>query len=52
MTAYEISNIQRALGRIEGIALGLEDKYEKNLLEAVKVINLIVEAQEGENCEG
>ncbi len=37
------STIQRMLGKIEGVAFGLEDKFATPLLDAVEVIDGILD---------
>ena len=37
-----ISTIERALGKIEGVAFVLEDKYRSPLLDAIELIDIAV----------
>ena len=39
----KISTIERMLGKIEGVAFVLEDKYAMPILDALKVIDSVVE---------
>ena len=38
----KISTIERMLGKIEGIAFVLEDKYATPLLDAIEVIDCVI----------
>ena len=39
----KISTIERMLGKIEGVAFVLEDKYSMPILDALEVIDSVVE---------
>ena len=39
---YQYSTIERMLGKIEGVAFVLEDRYALLLLDAVKVIDAVL----------
>lgn len=47
MTIKDKNAIQRMLGKIEGVAFVLEDKYATPLLDAVEVIDTIIEREKG-----
>lgn len=42
MTLVDKATIQRALGKIEGVAFALDDRYASSLLDAVEVIDYIL----------
>lgn len=39
----KLSNIERMLGKIEGVAFVLEDRYASPILDAVEVIDAVLE---------
>lgn len=47
MTDRDKSTINRMLGKIEGVAFGVEDKIATPLLDAVEVIDFIIDREEG-----
>ena len=51
LTPNDLSTIQRMLGKIEGVAFAVEDKIATPLLDAIKVIDCILE-KEDKPCEG
>lgn len=48
MNIKDKESIQGALGKIEGVAFALEDKYASTLLDAIEVIDSILDNEEGE----
>ena len=56
MTDKDISTIHRMLGKIEGVAFGVDDKIAAPLLDAVEVIDCILIKEEEKaklkECEG
>ena len=48
MNIKDKESIQRALGKIEGVAFILEDKYLTPILDAIEVIDSILDKEEGE----
>ena len=49
MTLNEKSTIQRMLGKIEGVAFALEDKFATPLLDAIEVIDCILDRMDGKD---
>jgi hypothetical protein len=49
MTEKDISTIHRMLGKIEGVAFAVEDKIATPLLDAVEVIDCILNREEGKD---
>ena len=47
MTIKDKATIQRILGVIEGVAFAVEDKIATPLLDALEVIDAILEKEEG-----
>lgn len=47
MTIKDKNAIQRMLGKIEGVDFVLEDKYATPLLDAIEVIDSIIERVKG-----
>lgn len=47
MTLEEKGTIQRMLGKIEGVAFTLNEKIATPLLDAIEVIDCILEKEEG-----
>jgi hypothetical protein len=47
MTAKYKSTIQRMLGKIEGVAFILDDKFGTPLLDAVEVIDCVLDREDG-----
>ena len=47
MKQEDKETIQRMLGKIEGVAFTLEDKYANPLLDAVEIIDGILDREEG-----
>lgn len=47
MTDRDKSTIQRMLGKIEGVAFVVEDKIATPLLDAIEVIDCVLEREEG-----
>ena len=48
MTLKDKETMQRMLGKIEGVAFVVEDKIATPLLDAIEVIDCILEREEGE----
>ena len=48
MNIKDKESIQRALGKIEGVAFVLEDKYLAPILDAIEVIDSILDKEGGE----
>lgn len=46
---YQYSTIERMLGKIEGVAFVLEDRYASPLLDAVEVIDAVLKEIEDAN---
>lgn len=51
MTDRDISTIHRMLGKIEGVAFGVDDKIATPLLDAVEVIDCILNREEEKNAD-
>jgi hypothetical protein len=49
MTLKDKSTIERMLGKIEGVAFVLDDKYATPLLDAIEVIDCILNREEGKD---
>ena len=49
MNIKDKESIQRALGKIEGVAFTLEDKYASTLLDAIEVIDSILDKEGGDD---
>ena len=47
MTLKDKETIQRMLGQIEGVAFGMDDKFSGVLLDAVEVIDSILDKEKG-----
>ena len=47
MTLKDKEIIQRMLGKIEGVAFVLEDKFSSPLLDAIEVIDCILDREKG-----
>ena len=47
MTAKDKSTIQRMLGKIEGVAFILDDKIATPLLDAIEVIDCVLDREDG-----
>ncbi len=47
MTLKDKSTIQRMLGKIEGVAFTVDDKIATPLLDAIEVIDCILDKEEG-----
>lgn len=47
MTMQDKSTIQRMLGKIEGVAFTLDDKFATPLLDAIEVIDCILDKEKG-----
>ena len=45
----QLSTIERMLGKIEGVAFTLEDKYATPLLDAVEVLDCVIKEIEDGN---
>ena len=52
MTPKDKSTMHRMLGKIEGVAFTLEDKFAGPLLDAVEVIDCILDRVDGKDGEG
>ena len=50
MTIKDKATIQRMLGKIEGVAFAVDDKIATPLLDALEVINAILEKEEAEQA--
>lgn len=48
MTIEDKETIQRMLGKIEGVAFVVDDKIASPLLDAVEVIDCIIDREKGE----
>ena len=48
MDIKDKSTIQRMLGKIEGVAFVVEDKIAVPLLDAIEVIDAVLDREEGE----
>ena len=48
ITLKDKSTIQRMLGKIEGVAFGVVDKFATPLLDAIEVIDTVLSKEEGE----
>ena len=48
MTLEEISTIQRMLGKIEGVAMVIEEKFASPLFDALEVLDGIFDREEGD----
>lgn len=49
MTAKDKSTIQRMLGKIEGVAFIVDDKIATPLLDAIEVIDCVLDREDGED---
>ena len=49
MSDKDKSTIQRMLGRIEGVAFVIEDKFATPLLDAIEVIDCILDREDEED---
>ena len=47
MTDNDKSTLQRMLGKIEGVAFVVDEKYATPLLDAIEVIDCILDGEEG-----
>lgn len=47
MTLEDKTTIQRMLGKVEGVAFVLDDKFAAPLLDAIEVIDAILDKKEG-----
>ena len=47
MTDNDKSTLQRMLGKIEGVAFVVDEKYATPLLDAIEVIDCILDREEG-----
>lgn len=47
MTLEDKSTLQRMLGKIEGVAFVVDDKFAAPLLDAIEVIDAILEKEAG-----
>lgn len=47
MTLEDKSTLQRMLGKIEGVAFVVDDKFAAPLLDAIEVIDCILDREEG-----
>ena len=47
MTQKDISTIQRMLGKIEAVAFAVDDKFQTPLLDALEVLDVIFDREEG-----
>lgn len=47
MTDKDISTMHRTLGKIEGVAFVVADRFKTPLLDAIEVIDCILEREEG-----
>lgn len=46
LTDKDISTLQRMIGKIEGVAFVLDDKFATPLLDAIEVIDCILDRKE------
>ena len=49
MTLNDISTIQRMLGKIEGVAMVIENIYASPIFDALEVMDSILDREEGED---
>ena len=49
MTIKDISTIHRMLGKIEGVAFVVDDKIATPLLDAIEVIDCVLNREEGKD---